>query len=472
MTSEETGLPVSYNIEQGSNVTASLVSQSGTVVATTQLFLNSYLSSEQAIQGALNVPPGVQPGLYDVILGSSYNSYDLGVSVNGSYFGQVYVAPAVTTSTITITPSTVYEGQTVTVNAKIAYANGTSVKYGMYEATIYPKGLQNDYNFFSEYVSVPIWFDSSTGLWTGNATLPSAYNTGGTVQVDQGALYLSGPYDVFIAGVSANGVPSNTDISTQQGFVVQPYLYVNDTTLVSPPQTSQVAFVSDTLVGPVAPLTSDPSAILTGDLFIGSTVQGGSLTIAQSQIEGTLYLDNADVTLIGVVGGNVVAQNSKIILDQSSLSSLQLTNSTVSMNASLVDQVSPSLPTVSFQSPISEGIYVGKSGNITVSGQDISLGLSVSRWCSSQVVRVPASSPIQLNGAYSVPLDSANMSVGVHSLEVVATQQDGLSSSSSVYFSTDGPLIAANDSISSLTTQVSSENSRVNSLSSQLEHCQ
>jgi len=247
--SQETAEPVSYNIGQASNVTASLVSPSGAVVATSQLYLNSYLSSEQAIQGTLTVPFGLQPGLYDVILDSSYDSYDLGTTVNGSYFGQVYVAPALTTSSISITPSTAFEGQTVAVNARIAYANGTSVRYGMYEATVYPKGLQNDYTSLSESVSVPLWYDSLTGLWTANITLPSAYNTGGTVQIDQGALYLSGPYDVFLSGVSAAGVPSSTDISTQQGLVIQPYLYLNGMTLTSLPQSSQVAFAGDTIVG-------------------------------------------------------------------------------------------------------------------------------------------------------------------------------------------------------------------------------
>jgi len=166
------------------------------------------------------------------------------------------------------------------------------------------------------------------------------------------------------------------------------------------------------------------------------------------------------VTLIGVTGGDVVAQDSKIILQQSSLSSLQLTNSQVSMNASLVDQVSPSLPTISIQAPISQGIYNGTSGNFTVTGEDVS---SVSVYLDGALLKTFSEA-----AAYSFPLDSATISVGVHTLEVVATQQDGLSSSSSVYFSTDGPLIAANSSISSLTTQVSSENSKVAALSSQL----
>jgi subtilase family serine protease len=459
--SQETGLPVAYDIEEGSNVTATLVSSSGKTVATSQLYLNSYLSSEEVIQGVLTVPSGLAPGLYDVILNSAYNSYDLETTIDGSYFGQVYVAPALTTTSISITPSTAFEGQTVVVNAKMAYANGTSVKYGAYSATVYPKDLQNAYNGLTQTLPVPLWYDSSTGFWTANLTLPSAYNTGGTVQIDQGALYLSGPYEVFVSGVSADGVPSNTDISTQQQLVIQPYLYLNNITLTSFPQGSQVAFVGDTLVGPAASSSTTPSAVLTDDLFSGSnTIRGGTVTISQSQVQGTLYLKNADVTLVGVAGGNVVAQDSQVILQQSSLSSLLLTNSHVSMNASTVGQITPSLPSVSVQEPVSGGLYTGTSADVMVIGAEVS---SVSVYLDGTFLKT-------LSGAapYNFTLDAASMSVGVHTLEVVAVQQDGLSSSSSVYFSTDGPLVAANNSISSLTTQVSSENSRIGALSSQL----
>jgi len=459
--SQETGLPVYYNIEEASNVTVSLVSQTGAVEASSQLYLNSFVTTSQDISGSLTVPSGLQPGLYNVILRSSYNSTDLGTTVNGSYFGQVYVAKAATTISTSITPSTTYEGQTVAVNAKIQYSNGTSVKYGMYQATVYPTGLQNDYTIFTEYASVPLWYDSVTGLWTGNVTLPSAYNTGGTVQVDQGALYLDGPYDVFISGVSADGVPSNTDISTQQGFAVQPYLYLEGATVTSFAQTSQVAFVGDTIIGPTSYLSSGPATSLTDDIFVGSnTIQGSIVTISQSQIQGTLTINDADVTLIGVTGGTVVAQNSKVILEQSSITSLQLTNSQVSLNASLVDQVSPSLPTISIQAPAAQGVYSGTTGNVTVTGEEVS---SVAVYLDGVLLTTFSGA-----SAYSFPLDSASMSVGVHTLEVVATQQDGLSSSSSVSFSTDGPLVAANNSISSLTTQVSSESNKVNALSSQL----
>jgi subtilase family serine protease len=458
---ETNGLPVSFNVEEGSNVTASLVSPSGSVVASSTLYLNSYLTTRQSIQGTITVPSGLQPGLYDVILNSSFNSYDLQTWVNGSYFGQVYVAAALSKMTTTITPSTVFEGQNVAVNAKITYSNGTDVKYGLYSATVYPTNLQNAYNYFSQYDLVQLSYQASTGLWTGNATLPSPYNAGGTVQVDQGALYLSGPYGVFVTGISADGVPSNTNISVQQQLQIQPYLYVSGITVTTLSQWSQVAFSGDTLTGPSQTGAQPPPPLgLSGDLFIGSNTVQGSVTISQSQIQGTLYLQNANVTLVGVTGGGVVAEDSTVKLEQSNLASLQLSNSHVNMSASDAGTVSPRLPGISFQSPSPSSVYMGTSANFTVGGQDVA---SVSVYLDGALLNTfPAS------GSYSLPLDAASMTVGVHVLKVVAAQSDGLSNAASVYFSTEGPLVAADQSIGSLSSQVSSENSKVVSLGSQL----
>ena len=268
--SAETGSPVFYDIEVGSNVTVSLVSQSGKTVATEPIYSNSFVATTQGISGRLTVPAGTPPGLYDVILSSSYYSFSLGTAVDGAYFGQVYVAQSASIPRISISPSVQFEGQTIGVSARIDYPNGSSVKYGMYSAAVYPKDLQNSYTSLTATIQVPMWFDSATGLWSGNITLPSAYNSGGSVAIDPGTLYLSGPYEVFISGLSADGVPSSTDISTQQGISVQPYLYLSGQDLSSLPQTSQVAFSNDQITG---------SMSLSGDLFLGkNTIQGGTYT--------------------------------------------------------------------------------------------------------------------------------------------------------------------------------------------------
>jgi subtilase family serine protease len=452
----ETGLPVYYDLEVGSNVTVSLVSQSGKTVATQPIYENSFLSTVLRIQGELTVPAGTAPGLYDVILRSSFDSYTLDKSIDGYYFGQVYVGASQSSPRINISPSTLYEGQTVSVTAKIDYANGTSVKYGMYSAAVYPKDLQNAYNALTETIQVPLWFDTATGLWTGNVTLPSEYNSGGTVQIDPGALYLSGPYEIFISGLSADGIPSSTDISTQKAFTVQPYLLLSGQDLTSLPQTYQVAFANDTIAGPKT---------LTGDLFLGAnTIEGGAFTISSSQIEGTLTLNDATATLTGVSGGSVVAENSALVVLQSNLDSLQLTDSTVTLNASTYQRITPSIPVIVVQSPAPNQNYNGTSGTVTVTGQQVA---NVLVYLDGEQLTVIHGS----QSSYTFPLDSGTLSLGVHSLRVVATQGDGMSSTMTIDFSAEGTVGVLNstiglmnNTISSLSSQASSANSSEASL--------
>jgi subtilase family serine protease len=451
--SQETGFPVSVDVEDGSNVTVSLVSQSGKVFASELIFQNNFLSTETAIQGALTIPQKTPPGLYDIMLRSSYNSYTLGTSINGSYFGQVYVGPSESIPHISISPSVYYEGQNIIVSAKIGYANGTNVKYGMYSAAVYPTDLQNAYTALTITIQVPLWYDVSTGLWSGNVTLPSAYNSGGSIPIDQGALYLSGPYDVFISGLSADGVPSSTDISAQKAFTIQPYYYLSGQTLTSLPQTSQVAFVNDTISG---------SASLVGDLFLGSTtLKGGTFIVSSSQIQGTLILSGAQVTLTGVSGGNVVAQNSKLVVQGSSLGSLQLTGSTVSLNGSTYQQVTPSIPVVSIQSPSAGQNYTGTTGTVSVAGQQVS---TVSIYLDGAMIASMAGG----SSSYTFPLNYASLSLGVHTLRVVVVQQDGLSTSSATSFSTLGNLATIESTVNSLGSQVSADNSTIGNLNSRL----
>ena len=72
------------------------------------------------------------------------------------------------------------------------------------------------------------------------------------------------------------------------------------------------------------------------------------------------------------------------------------------------------------------------------------------------------------SSSYTFPLDSTSLSVGVHSLRVVAAQQDGMSASATISFSAEGNLASVNGSIASLSSQVSSANGTIGALNSQL----
>ncbi len=319
----------------------------------------------------------------------------------------------------------------------------------MYSAAVYPKDLQNAYNALTETIQVPMLVrhgdrpldrerDLAVGiqLWRDRADRPRG-------------LYLSGPYEIFVSGLSADGVPSSTDISTQHGFTIQPYLLLSGQDLTSLPQTSQVAFENDTIAGPQT---------LRDDLFLGAnTIEGGAFTVAYSQIVGTLTLNDATTTLTGVSGGSVVAENSALVAQQSNFDSLQLTDSTLSLNASTYQMITPSLPVISVQSPVPNQNFNGTSGSVTVTGQQID---NVLVYLDGEQLTVIHASP----SSYSFTLDSGSLSLGVHSLRVVATQGDGMSSTITVNFSSEGTIGLLNNTISSLSSQASSANSSESSL--------
>ena len=454
VTSTETGNPLSYDVMQGSNLTAWLYGPSGSLV-TSETF---YLTPAGFIGGTLDVPSSAQQGLYTIILFSSFSSATIDADIDGSFFGQIYVGPSDSIPSISTSASELFEGQTMQIRADIAYQNGTEIKYGMYSATLYPQNLQNDYSLLTQMVNVPLFFDPQLNEWVGNATLPSPYNNGGSIPFDQGALYLSGPFEVYVSGLSADGVPTTTDMSAQHELYVQPYLYVSDQAVSSVEQTSGVAFSNDTFS-----LSDTQSLSLVNDVFVETnTLEGGSFDITSSNIEGTLRLSDTYVTMIGCIGGDINAQNSTLILTQSSIGSLVLNGTKASLASSSYLQVNPALPSINVQSPVSGETYNGTLAiNASVNGQELS---SISVYLDGKLL----TSSVDSSGSVSYQLDTTSISDGVHTLVVVATQQDKLSASANVSFSTESHYISAQNAINNLTGQLNAANATISSLSGKL----
>jgi len=452
--SADTGYPLSLDVMFGSNLTATLYGPLGNLV-TSNTF---WLTPEGFIGGTLDVPSDVQQGLYTIMLSSSFNSATINADVDGSFFAQIYVAPSYNVPSISTNATALFEGQTVQVRADITYPNETEVKFGIYSATLYPRDLQNNYSVLTQMVNVPLFYDPQLNEWVGNATLPSPYNNGGTISVYQGALYLSGPFEVYVSGLSADGVPTTTSISAQHELYVQPYLYISGQTLSSLEQTSGVAFSDDTIS-----ISSTESVSLAQNVFVGTnTLEGGTFEVASSQIDGTLQLYNTHVVLVGCVGDNITAQNSTLVLMQSSMDSLFLNATLVSLNSSTYSQVTPPLPSISVQNPA-----VGKTYNGTViidasvTGQSLS---SISLYLDEKLLASLVSSSVK----YS--LDTASISDGVHTLGIVATQQDDLSVSAYVSFSTNSHSVLAENAITNLIDELNVANATIGSLSTQLSN--
>jgi subtilase family serine protease len=466
MISYETGRTIATDVATGSNVTATLLDPSGRPVAASDLAFQACAQALRAcnggasmINGYLQVPTNALPGLYTILLAANYSSFTLSGALGGSFFGEVLVSGRPSVPSTTLSPSTLYEGQVAQLVANVAYPNGTEVRYGEYTALIYPQELQDQYTsiMHAEYASsklIPLSYSPQLDRWVGQVTLPSPYDAGDLSAFGGISLYYAGPYDAYVTGISFDGTPTVTSLSAQSGFFVQPFVYTAGQTLASPQQTYQLALDNVTIA---------TSAVFSGDVFLSSnTIQGGNVTIVSSEIRGTLYVNDAQVTLVGVSGGKVVAQNSSLVLRQSTLESLQLTSSRVSLDGSSFQEVFPSLPTVQVQTPASGQNYEGTLGvNASVGGLQIS---TVSMYLDGVLLNTFQGGP----PAYGFQLDTTSIPDGAHDLQVIAHQQDGLSSSTSVYFTTDSHLASAKATIDSLTLQLRAANSSISSLNGQL----
>ncbi|HEV2139272.1 MAG TPA: protease pro-enzyme activation domain-containing protein [Nitrososphaerales archaeon] len=465
-TSFETGRLFAFDVSVGSNVTASLVSPSGGIVSTANLY---YQACAQALRvcngganiiyGQLQVPANATQGLYTVQLHAKYGSFTPGGNISGSFYGQVWVSgkalvpqvsllsedswpitsqPLPPGSSFSINNSGgLFGGERMRVIAKIAYPNATSVKYGVFSAAIYPDSMADQYTalIHTVYVQgslIQLLFDPNIQEWVGNLTLPSPSSQGDLAPLGVNSLGYSGKYDVFVSGLSSDGTPTTTELKAQQPFFVQPYVYVGPGTLFSSTAQglqSQLAFSGTTITA---------SGALSGDLFLGTAiVKGGNLVITSSRIDGKLLLDHANVTLIGVSGGTIVANDSNLTLKDSSVDSLELTGSRVSLIDSSYRSVTPTLPVIT-AGGLSKTIGGTSNFNVTVAGEGLSPN-SLSAWVdgAKEILRANSSSS-GLNAVGSI--DATKLNDGVHTLLLTATQSDGLSTTFSTTFSTDAQI--------------------------------
>jgi len=464
VTSYATGYSLFENVMDGSNITAELVSPSGKVVSTAKVPFNGMYYN-----GYLKVPSNAQPGLYEVVLNSIYESLTLGMNITGSYYGQILVSPSSSVPKIALTGEK-FVGGNLNIYANITYGNGTEVKYGMYVAAVYSSDVQSGYGL-DLFSGVPLSYSPSLNEWVGSVSLPSPYRpfqynaTTGTVFV--GPQGYSGPFDVYVSGTSWNAVPTTSQLSAQKQFFISPQYFFSGKTLSYPVQTSNLALKDDTLTVSNSTLSSDVflggdtikvsgSATFSADQFYGTNyIKGGTVTITSSGISGPLYLVNTNATLESVKAGSVYAVNSTVKLVDSSASYVSLQSSVLSGSSYSVSSVSPSPPLIQIQYPKSDVPYSSTIPvQITVSGQEIQ---NVSVYVDGSLVK-GFSAP----GTYSFSLNAASYPDGTHTLSVTAVQSDGVSSQASVEFETTYQLQSLSQQTSS---QISSLNSSISGLS-------
>jgi subtilase family serine protease len=471
-TSLETGRLFAYDVSVGSNVTATLVSPSGVNVSTATL---AYQSCAQALKvcnggadviyGQLPVPSGTPSGLYTVMLHASYGSLTAGGNITGNFYGQIWVSKQDIRPVISILPGLghlspdftigqppadqggeLFQGEPAHIVANIDYGNGSAVTYGEYTAIVYPASLSGEYTslMHQEYAGgglVRLSYDPGLEAWVGNVTLPSPANQGGLNGLGINSFEYSGPYDVYVTGLSFDGTPTASDLSAQQPFEIQPYVYLSGN-VGSVPQGAHLAFVNANITA---------SGDLSGDLFIDSSVTNAHLNITDSQVRGSFGLSSANVTLTGVAGGNFNVRGSTLALVDSSIDKLTVTGGRVTMQDSSYESIVPALPTITVTGLSST---VSDNANFTIS----IMGLQVA---TGSLAATVDGNPISLNVASSSTgvvatgtINGTSLPDGVHTLLVKVAQSDGLSKTSAIQFATNAQAISVTNQVNTLSNGV------------------
>ena len=438
VTSLSTGYTIYTNVMVGSNISAELIDPNGQVVSKASIPFNGF-----QYNGYVDVPSTLSPGLYTVLLNLTYESYTLGKNVTGAYYGQILIVPSSSVPKITLTGE-MYVGGNLKIYANIAYENGSEVKYGMYVAGVYSNDVQSGYGL-DLLSGVPLHYNSTLNEWIGSVKLPNPYSpyqynaTSGMVFV--GPQGYSGPYDVYVSGVTWNGVPTTSQLSAQKLFYVNPQYLISGKTLSYPVQTSNLALKDDTVMLSNSTLSDDlmlggntmyvyGNVMFSGDQFSGNNViNGGTTTIKGSSISGALFMINTNATLESVTANQVYAINSSVRLIDSSVSYMSLQSSELSGSSYSLSSLSPAPPSIQIQYPKSDVSYSSYVPvKINISGENVQ---AVNVYVDGYLVK-SFSAP----GTYSFNLNASSYPDGTHTLSVKALQSDGISSQATVQFET------------------------------------
>lgn len=390
----------------------------------------------------LYVPKDSTPGLYTILIKSSYDSSTYGY-INGTFYGQIYVSNAITPQ-IHISKYT-YEGQNMNVYANITYPNGTEVQYGMFSATFYPAVLSTEYYEISAITQVNMNYNATLNMWVGTLKLPSYYNDGSFGHNYEGltcppAELPPGPYYVYVSGVSANAYPTTTAQSAQMEFEIEPYQYLNNVTMHALPVNNGLAFNNVTLM---------LNGSITSSVFLSNNMLSHSNIYINRSTGNTLYVNNSVVYLSDSQVNNIVARNSKIVLECSSISNLDLVSSKLVNLGSSVEKISPGKPTLAITSPVYSKTYTGTVNvDFNVSGSNI------------EYTQLLIDNKMVYNttktGSLTYSFNTTTLPDGTYAVELKSVQTDGISNSTQTKLNIDNSAASLHSKVTGLNNKVSS----------------
>ncbi|BCU67017.1 pseudomonapepsin [Sulfolobales archaeon HS-7] len=399
------------------------------------------------------IPQNFTPGFYTVVFHSFYNS-SIGTQY-GNYTTQLYISPAPPKVDVLV-KAKAYEGQWVYVYAKV---NGLQNQTGVLTATIIPESYSFDSEFFGAELGVPLQYNSSLGEWIGVYRLPSIYNE--SIYEGLPPSYLSGPWEVIVAGSGSNGA----NIVGNTSFYVEPYTDVGKVTIT--PTNESMPFVAGNMISgiysPEMIIQDMNSTTLTGDTVTQLVIENSNVTISTSSIV-QIYAVNSNITITSSsLGGSKVALtlvNSDAYLSQDVISSSEYafnqSSSMVYMKAVSVDTKTLSLIPAPTFTVLTPNITTQNEVNISVSGQqlkvinvtidDVPVTYKLTPTSSGYVITIPFNSSSTPDGAYVIHVDVS----------------DGLSYIGNLTFYNSYHDFVISNAVHSLTTSLSSLSGKVN----------
>ncbi|MDE1852650.1 MAG: hypothetical protein KGI38_02750 [Thaumarchaeota archaeon] len=393
-----------------STVTAKVYSLDGTLVSSVRLQpapnkvqfgVLDFFSYQQA---NYTIPANFTQGFYKLEFLSSFNDNSSAPTQFGNFTTGFYVSGTNLGSTITHVAS-VFEGQDIVVQAKVTDSSGAPVTSGVFFATVIPSGYAYEAYLtdFYGYTGVPMQYDATAGAWVGTFQVPSVLTspnafTGNILSLD------SGPWTVWVAGES--GTASNV-VPAASYIDVLPFTYYSTASLSK----------SNVQTAPL--VTSNGTSYALSNIGTGSlTITGLHVTLTDDSI-GTLTLVGSTVKLVGSQVGSISSSNSTFSL----------------LGGSTYRTLSPSLPQISVAG-LSRPISGSSTITVTVSGEQLANGSLV-----ATVDGVPLSlkvSPTSSGLTATGSIDTGALVDGVHSLVVRVSQSDGMNSTLTLPFSSQG----------------------------------
>lgn len=422
----------------GTNITTKLVNSNGIAISEA----NIPLSPNGIYFGYLYVPKNASPGIYNILLFATYHSYTLNTTIQGFYYGQIYVSNQAMISVKSVIYA--FEGQTIFIYSNIT--NGTSeVKFGMFSATVYPSSLSFDYSTISSIIEIPLWYNPKVGEWEGNFTLPSTISAGNlTYLAGQG--YFGMPFKILITGISALGNPTTTNPGNAYTINVLPYtLIANQTLDKTLPYYANLVNVK----------ILNANGNLLNDFLTNVTIINSNVKILSGNISG-LVIRNSTVFMMQTNSNNIVLYNSTLYAIGGSINGLNVIDSKVVPINVHIQGLHPELPTITINSP-SKNVTGTINVTVTVVGEDVS---EVNVYLNSNLIN-----SFTNNGTHVVTINTQNYPDGGYNLTITAIQSDGLSSSNSSYIYFENGLTNINGKVSAISNQLTNVS---NSLSSSI----